>query len=226
MTVAVIDESKPIQDSIKSYLELEGLDVRNYFTLKEAELSLQTNGIDLLILEVNMPDGDGFSFTKRLKKTSDIPLIFLTSRNEESDRITGFELGADDYIAKPFSLKELSLRVKAVLKRNLIIEKEQIIKSSYSYDASILTIYQEAHKIYEDNNEIILTQSEWKILSFLIKRSPQVFSRDQILNYCLCSIAENSKRTVDSHIKNIRHKFNNKKWISTIRGFGYRFEGK
>ena len=149
----------------------------------------------------------------------------MTARVQESDRITGLELGADDYIVKPFSNRELVLRVKAVLKRSSK-PKASVSAIEYMLENERLLISETQHRILFNEVVLQLTAAEWNILVFLSRKAPQVFSRLQILEYCLDSVAEGSERTVDTHIKNIRHKLGGSEWIETVRGFGYRFNGK
>ena len=225
MNIFVIEDNDSIRDAIKNYLELEDMTVFEFSGITEAERKLPAADPDLILLDVMLPDGDGFRFAKRIRTGSEVPIIFLTARTEESDRITGLEIGADDYIVKPFSAKELVLRVKAVLKRSSARNDKKSEQNEYTLGKSRMLIDSRAHRIYENKKEIELTQAEWNIISFLSEKAPQVFSRIQLLEYCLDSVAEGSERTVDTHIKNIRHKLENKEWLSTVRGFGYRFEG-
>ncbi|MDC7124092.1 MAG: response regulator transcription factor [Spirochaetales bacterium] len=235
MNIYVIEDNENIRDAAAGYLKLEGFEVCEFGEIRPAAKIIDsTSGDslpDLILLDVMLPDGDGFFFAKQLKagtygdKASEIPVIFLTARGQESDRITGFELGADDYIMKPFSNREMVLRVKAVLKRsqkkNLKYEKE----SKYVLDSDVLLVSKQNHKITLNNEPLQLTAAEWNIVVFLAEHSSQVFNRIQLLEYCLDSIAEGSERTIDTHVKNIRHKLKGQNWIETVRGFGYRFNG-
>ena len=155
-----------------------------------------------------------------------IPIIFLTARDQESDRITGLEIGADDYVVKPFSTRELVLRVKAVLKRSSpSAAGQEGREDSYSLGNEQLHISEIKHRMLINGEPVVMTAAEWNIVVFLSEKAPQVFSRLQLLEYCLDSIAEGSERTIDTHIKNIRHKLGKGNWIETVRGFGYRFNG-
>jgi DNA-binding response OmpR family regulator len=216
-----------MREAVRRYLELEGHEVFEFGLIKEASKAMERTHFDLFILDVMLPDGDGFRFAKRVKSGSSVPIIFLTARTEESDQITGLELGADDYVVKPFSAKELVLRVNAVLKRSVAaISKQETSRARiYSLKASHLAIYPDQHRLVLDGSTISLTAAEWSILEFLTEKSPQVFSRGQLLEFCLDSIAEGSERTIDTHIKNLRKKLGSPAWIETVRGYGYRFEG-
>jgi len=225
MTVFLVEDNENVREAASGYLRLEGYEVIEFGLINPAEKAFLQNPPDLLILDVMLPDGDGFMFAKRIREQSGVPLIFLTARIQESDRITGLELGADDYIVKPFSNRELVLRVKAILKRSgrSFSEENRVI---YSLVDSQLVIKESQHRCFINSSEVLLTAAEWNILLFLSRRTRQVFSRGQLLEYCLDSVAEGSERTIDTHIKNIRHKLGEEVWIDTVRGFGYRFNGE
>jgi DNA-binding response OmpR family regulator len=225
MNVFIVEDNENVREAAAGYLKLEGYQVSEFGKIAPAEAALAKNRPDLIILDVMLPDGDGFLFAKRLKQKNDIPIIFLTARDQESDRITGLELGADDYVVKPFSTRELVLRVKAVLNRRVPATAGNNDQHEYILGEETLSITESQHRTFFNGKEVQLTAAEWNILSFLSSRGSQVFSRLQILEYCLESIAEGSERTVDTHIKNIRHKLSGG-WIETVRGFGYRFNGK
>lgn len=228
MKIFIVEDNENVREAAAGYLKLEGFEVEEFGELKAARKALDSSDAepDLILLDVMLPDGDGFLFAKQLKQKVDIPLIFLTARDQESDRITGLELGADDYIVKPFSTRELVLRVKAVLKRSVADSIEAETEDvSYELDGDIVRISEFRHQITFRDAALQLTAAEWNILVFLSVKAPQVFSRLQILEYCLDSVAEGSERTVDTHVKNIRHKLDGGGWIETVRGFGYRFTG-
>ncbi len=225
MKIVVVEDNDNLREVVKRYLELDGMEVHEFAGIREAERNIGSIRPDLAILDVMLPDGDGFLLAKRLRAQSDIPIIFLTARTEESDRITGLEIGADDYVIKPFSPKELVLRVHAVLKRTASGSSIENT-STFRFAGSKLVISESEHRVLVDRNPVSLTAAEWNILRFLADNAPQVFDRSKILESCLGSIAEGSERTIDTHIKNIRSKLGEKSWIETIRGFGYRFNGE
>lgn len=221
----IVEDNESLREAVRTYLELEGMTVFEFGEIQGASRKLAEIKPDLILLDIMLPDGDGFLFAQRIRKEHQIPIIFLTARAEESDRITGFELGADDYVVKPFSPKELVLRVKAVLNRTQRPESGTVGQNRYLLDDHELQILNSEHRIFLDTDEVMLTAAEWNILSYLAGNAPQVFTRNQILSACLDSIAEGSERTVDTHIKNIRKKTGELQWIETVRGFGYRFNG-
>ncbi len=227
--ILLVEDNENVREAAAGYLKLEGYEVEEYGAIKPAEKSLDSPAgaaPDLILLDVMLPDGDGFLFAKRIKEKRDIPIIFLTARDQESDRITGLELGADDYVVKPFSTKELVLRVKAVLKRSGGASSSADESHSYELDGGKLQIVEDEHRILLDGTPLLFTAAEWNILLFLAEKSPQVFNRVQLLEYCLNSVAEGSERTIDTHVKNIRAKLGDGGWIETVRGFGFRFNGR
>ncbi len=227
--ILLVEDNENVREAAAGYLKLEGYEVEEYGAIKPAEKFLDSPAgaaPDLILLDVMLPDGDGFLFAKRIKEKRDIPIIFLTARDQESDRITGLELGADDYVVKPFSTKELVLRVKAVLKRSGGSPSSADVLHSYELDGGRLQIVEDEHRILLDGTPLLFTAAEWNILLFLAEKSPQVFNRVQLLEYCLNSVAEGSERTIDTHVKNIRAKLGDGGWIETVRGFGFRFNGR
>lgn len=223
MLVGIVEDNQNAREALAAYLRLEGLDVQEFTTLGEAGAGFARQQPDLVILDVMLPDGDGFLFAKRLKQSSDVPILFLTARDQESDRITGLELGADDYVVKPFSPREVVLRVRAILKRSGAVECGSDGPTRFTCDGDELSIDTQAHRVSVNGKPVSLTAAEWNILVHVAEHAPQVFSRLQILDACLGSIAEGSERTVDTHIKNLRRKLGREDWIETVRGFGYRF---
>ncbi len=225
-TIYVVEDNDAIRESLHAYLELSGFLVKSFINIKEIERTITSETPDLAILDVMLPDGDGFLLAKRLLAHHKFPIIFMTARSSESDRIMGFELGADDYIVKPFSPKELVLRVKAVLKRIEQSETSSQIEMDWMLDQDTLHFDKSRHSLAINDELVILTAAEWKILAHLIEHFSSVISRDQILEYCLDYSYDSNDRIVDTHIKNIRSKLGNSGWISTIRGYGYVFTGK
>ncbi|NQT58961.1 MAG: response regulator transcription factor [Bacteroidetes bacterium] len=221
--IYIVEDNEVILDGIKTYLELSGFAVRPFLNRSTAMEGLRSSEPDLLILDVMLPDGDGFTFARTIRKKHQFPIIFLTARDSESDRILGFELGADDYIVKPFSPKELVMRVNAILRR--VNDPGQTSKHplQWKWGGSKLLFDNNRHELSVDNVPIYLTAAEWKILEYLLLNQEIVISREQILEHCLDYSFEVSDRIIDTHIKNIRAKLGNPGWIKTIRGYGYIF---
>ena len=170
-----------------------------------------------------LPDGSGLDLCREIKsdkEKSSIPIIILTAKDDEVDKVVGFELGADDYVTKPFSVRELILRMKAVLKRGE--KKSDNVEVQRQFGQ--LSIDTESHEVFVDNNEITLTALEFKLLCQLVDRRGRVQSRDQLLSDVWGYSAEVTTRTVDTHIKRLREKLGSMgKYVQTIRGVGYKF---
>ena len=231
--VFVVEDNDGLRDTIVSYLRLDRHEVAAFPRLAGVQEAVRMQQPDLLILDVMLPDGDGFLFARTLRASATVPIIFLTARTSESDRITGFEVGGDDYVVKPFSNKELMLRVQAVLRRSRSgsggegqqqPERRWVLTQDRSRHT--LELHQAGHLCRQDGVDIALTAAEWKILSHLAENPAVVISRERLLGVCLDYMAEGSERTIDTHIKNIRGKLDKAGWIDTVRGFGYRFTGK
>ena len=223
--VIIVEDNSLIRDAVSGYLKLDGYKTLEFGGVSGVLDAVKRETCDLAILDVMLPDGSGFALAKEIRAASDIPLIFLTAKDSESDRILGFELGADDYICKPFSAKELVLRVHALLRRT---GKSDGGKSAASGEwqsgNSAVFIDEGMHSVSVDGNPIELTSTEWKILLYLASNAGQVVSREQLLGECLNYFFEGSERTIDTHMANLRSKIG-QQWISTVRGFGYRFSG-
>lgn len=223
--VIIVEDNSLIRDAVSGYLKLDGYKTLEFGGVSGVLDAVKRETCDLAILDVMLPDGSGFAFAKEIRAASDIPLIFLTAKDSESDRILGFELGADDYICKPFSAKELVLRVHALLRRTGKSDGEKSAASGeWQSGNSAVFIDEGRHSVSVDGNPIELTSTEWKILLYLASNAGQVVSREQLLGECLNYFFEGSERTIDTHMANLRSKIG-QQWISTVRGFGYRFSG-
>ncbi|MCG8451920.1 MAG: response regulator transcription factor [Spirochaetales bacterium] len=223
--IFVVEDNESIREAVTGYLQLADHEVSSFGDLGGAKDALEESRPDLILLDVMLPDGDGFIFAKELLSKHPIPLIFMSARESESDRITGFEIGADDYIVKPFSPKELVLRVAAVLKRT----SAPVVRSAshcWILEGHELSTDEDSHKATLDGEPLKLTAAEWKILLYLSSNGGAVVTREQILDRCLEYSFEGYDRTVDTHIKNLRAKLGQPGWIETVRGYGYRFAGE
>lgn len=223
--VIIVEDNSLIRDAVAGYLKLDGYKTLEFGGVSGVLDAVKRETADLAILDVMLPDGSGFALAKEIRAASDIPLIFLTAKDSESDRILGFELGADDYICKPFSAKELVLRVHALLRRSGKTDSGKSTASGEWKSGNSTVIIDEAkHSVSVDGNMAELTSTEWKILLYLASNAGQVVSREQLLGECLNYFFEGSERTIDTHMANLRSKIG-QQWISTVRGFGYRFSG-
>lgn len=228
--IVLVEDNTLIREAVAGYLKLEGHSVIEFGGVTGVMETVKRNVASLLVLDVMLPDGSGFALAKAIRAESDVPLIFLTAKDSESDRILGFELGADDYICKPFSAKELVLRIQALLRRTEGKDTGESDPSGLWYleadggkekEASIDTL---KHELMVDGKPVALTSAEWKMLIFLASNCEQVVSREQILSECFKYFFEGSERTVDTHIANMRSKLGSG-WIGTVRGYGYKFNG-
>tara|TARA_B100001250_G_scaffold281644_1_gene243911 strand:- start:2386 stop:3081 length:696 start_codon:yes stop_codon:yes gene_type:complete len=225
--VLIIEDEPDIRKTIDYNLSKESFEVVQAASIQEGEKALASNKIDVVILDLMLPDGSGLTLCRDIKsepKTKHIPVIILTAKTEEVDRVVGFELGADDYVTKPFSVRELILRVKAILKRGV---SKEITTDNVQDSFGELTINYDEHQAYINNQEISLTALEFKLLKHLINRKGRVQTRDQLLEDVWGYSSNVTTRTVDTHIKRLREKLGIVgDHIQTIRGVGYRFSRK
>ena len=222
--VLIIEDEPDIRKTIDYNLSKESFQVFQAGSIAEGELSILDNSPDVIILDLMLPDGSGLTLCRDIKsneQTKHIPVILLTAKADEVDRVIGFELGADDYVTKPFSVRELILRVKAILKRG-VSESAKVDDSEFIFGELKLNL--EAHQIFINNKEIPFTALEFRLLKHLIDRRGRVQTRDQLLEEVWGYSAEVTTRTVDTHIKRLREKLGfTGEYIQTIRGVGYRF---
>ena len=222
--IAIVDDELDILDLVAINLEKSGFKTAKFEDASGLLNFLESEIPDLIVLDLMLPDIDGFDVCKNLKKNdrfSSIPIIMLTAKGEETDRILGLEFGADDYIVKPFSPRELVARVKAVLRRSdpKMKEKEVLIVGK------ILKIDTNKFEVYVENKKIDLTSTEFNLLKLLTKRIGWVYSRNQILDHLWGNDKIVIDRTVDVHIKNLREKLGAAgKFIKNIRSVGYKIE--
>ncbi|WP_202710191.1 response regulator transcription factor [Sporosalibacterium faouarense] len=221
INILVVEDEERLRRLVGDYLKVEGYSVIEAENGKIGLEIFNKEKIDLVILDIMLPEYDGWTVCREIRKVSDVPIIMLTARSEESDQLFGFELGADEYVTKPFSPKVLVARVKALLKR---------LNENISDDQNIyfngLKINEAAHKVYIDEEHIDLSPKEYDILLYLVKNKGRALSRDQILDSVWGFDYYGDERTVDTHIKRLRIKLKEKSdYIQTVRGLGYRFEG-
>ena len=227
-TVFVIDDEKDLQKILKVNLAEAGYDVRTFSSGEEALLGLDNFVPDLIILDIMMGGMDGYEFCRRLRSSSEfrkIPIIFLSARSEEFDRVLGLELGGDDYISKPFSIKELLSRVKAVLRRAEPAEDLNATGAGKILKHGSLELNPENFQATIDGKDLELTKSEFLILNLFMKHPGKIFTRDNIINSIRGDDVYVIDRTIDVHIMNIRKKLGPyKKSIKTLSGIGYGFK--
>jgi DNA-binding response OmpR family regulator len=224
--IFVVEDNESIREAVAGYLKLEDHEVAEFPGVAGVLEAVERREPDLLVLDVMLPDGNGFVLAKKIRARSKAPFLFLTARESESDRITGFEIGADDYVLKPFSPKELALRVAAILRRSATVKSAPGGPASWRLGKSVLRVDPAEHRAEVDGREVALTGAEWEILRYLGGNAGTVMSREKILGECLGYAYEGSERTVDTHVKNLRGKLGAQEWIQTVRGYGYRFPGE
>ncbi len=221
--VAIVDDEPDILSLVALHLKKGGFRTKEFVDVDSFYRSLKSEVPDLIILDLMLPDTDGYEVCKHLKKEdswANIPIIMLTARAEESERILGLELGADDYVTKPFSPRELLARVKAVLRRHKTEEETKKITVG-----NILTIDLEKYEVEIEGNRIDLTSTEFKILQLFAAKKGWVFSREKILQHLWGDDKMVLDRTIDVHIKHLREKLGSAaKFIRNMRGIGYKLE--
>ncbi len=223
MKILVIEDEPDIRRNLEYNISREGFNVITAGSLSEAEELVNSNSLSLILLDLMLPDGSGLDLCKKFKsnsKTDSIPIIILTAKDDEVDKVVGFELGADDYVTKPFSVRELVLRIKAILKRGQT--KKEVVEVERQFGDLKIDI--ESHEVFVDSVQIDLTALEFKLLNQLVETRGRVQSRDQLLQDVWGYSAEVTTRTVDTHIKRLRNKLGSMgKYVQTIRGVGYKF---
>ncbi len=219
--IALIEDDHDIAFTVRLNLEREGYKVAHYGRGQDGLSAVQRGGADFVILDLNLPDLDGFTICRELRRdpaTRNIPILMLTARGSERDRVTGLELGADDYLTKPFSVRELVARVAAVWRRTRPAVEEPAV-----YEDAELKIDEKAFRVFRFGKEIRLAKKEFELLWLLVQHRGSVVSRDRILSEVWQMSEDVETRTVDAHIRNIRKKIGTER-ISTIVGFGYRYD--
>jgi two-component system phosphate regulon response regulator PhoB/two-component system alkaline phosphatase synthesis response regulator PhoP len=223
ISIVIVDDEPDILELVILNLKKAGFKAVGFENAEDFYNHLKDNIPELIILDLMLPDADGYEICKNLKKNdeySNIPIIMLTARADEMDKVLGLELGADDYVTKPFSPRELIARVKAILRRDTKIEKNDYIKIG-----DFLKIDLQKYEVLVNETKVELTSTEFKILKLLANRKGWVFSREQILNSLGVQDKGVLDRTVDVHIKNLREKLGEVgKYIKNIRGIGYKFD--
>ena len=222
--ILLVEDEKAIRDAVAAYLERENYIVRGVGDGQSAVEEFEKHSFDLVILDLMLPKLSGERVCRAIRETSNVPIIMLTAKGEVEDRIIGLELGADDYLVKPFSPRELVARSRALLRRVHADSEPQREVLEFGE----LTIDVSGHKVLVSGEEIDLTASEFKLLTTLSRYPGRVYSRMELVEKVLGYDFEGYERTIDSHVKNLRAKIGdnprNPKWLHTVHGVGYRFE--
>lgn len=223
--IVIIEDEKDILDLVRYNFRKEGYQVESFTHGRNGLEYVRQNSPDLLLLDIMLPDLDGMEICKRLRadeRLKEMPIIFLTAKGEEVDRVVGLEIGADDYVVKPFSPRELLARVKAVLRR-----RGQVLGKAEVIEAPGLRLDSRSREVTVRGESITLSTLEFKLLHFLASQPRRVFSREQLLDNVWGRDRFVTPRTVDVHVRRLREKIENRdaapRYIQTVRGSGYRF---
>ena len=221
-TVLVVDDEPQIVQLVRDYLEHGGFEVLTAADGSSALRLASTQRPDLIILDLGLPGVDGLDVTRSLRRNGEVPIIMLTARTDESDKLVGLELGADDYVTKPFSPKELVARVRSVLRRSEAAKSPAELIRVGDVELDVASM-----RLSIDGRSIDLTQTEFQLLSTMARQPGRVFSRAQLLNAVHGVAFESYERAIDAHIKNLRRKIepdpHNPRYLLTVFGVGYRF---
>ena len=214
--ISIVEDERDLNELVKRYLEKEGYEVRSYLTFDEASMHTGDSDVHLWILDIMLGDKSGFDLIEDIRiENPEVPVIFMSARDKEFDRIIGLEKGSDDYITKPFSPKELVLRVNNIMRRTYRSNEERLVTDGYSIDENKRTVYD------SQGNEIDLTTKEYELLMLFVKNRGTAFSREQILERVWETNYYGSDRVVDDTLRRLRRKMPDLS-IHTIYGFGYR----
>lgn len=221
MKVLIVDDEEMIREVLKRYVEFEGFEAYEAEDGMEAVRLCRENDYDVILMDVMMPKLDGFSSVKEIKKTKDVPVIMLSARSEEYDKLFAFELGVDDYVTKPFSPKEVMARINAVTKRRAARTEERGDIERFEG----LEIDQAGRNVYVNGEKATLTPKEYELLFYLVRNKGIALTREKLLYNVWGFEFYGDDRTVDTHIKMLRGNLKEyRKFIVTLRGLGYKFE--
>lgn len=223
MKLLVVDDEANIRRVVKEYAEFEGYEVAEAENGMEAIDRVKGESFDLIIMDIMMPRLDGFSTCKEIRKIRQIPIIMLSARGEEYDKLFGFELGIDDYVVKPFSPKELMARIKAVIKRNAVPAPQTPERLKFEG----LEIDMAGREVYVNGQRASMTPKEYDLLFYLVKNNNLALTRDKLLEEVWGYDFFGDDRTVDTHIKMLRNSLGEyRKFVVTLRGMGYKFDAQ
>ncbi len=222
MKVLIVDDEEMIRAVLREYIEFEGGEADEAQDGMEAVKKCRENNYDIVLMDVMMPKLDGFSAVKEIKKFKDTPVIMLSARGEEYDKLFGFEIGSDDYVTKPFSPKEVMARIHAVINRSV---KASAKKQGEVYEFEGLKIDMMGRNVYVDGERVELTPKEYELLFYFVKNEGVALTRERLLNQVWGYDFYGDDRTVDTHVKMLRGNLKEyRKFIVTLRGLGYKFE--
>lgn len=225
--ILIVEDDRDISEIIELYLSSEGYEVKIVDNGLDGLTAIENGKFDLVICDVMMPEMDGFKLTREIRKDSNIPILIISAKTETSDKILGLNIGADDYITKPFDPLEVVARVNAHLRRN---RSFNVLKNQTNnvYKIKNLLLEKDTCRLFKDDLEITLTATEYKIMSLLMKNSDRIFSKIQIAEHISGEYFESDGHTITVHISNLREKIgiddNGNQYIKTVKGLGYKIE--
>ncbi|MBN3553360.1 response regulator transcription factor [Fictibacillus nanhaiensis] len=225
-TILIVEDEPKLLEVVSSYLKKEGFNTLEALTANEAIHFIKNNSVDFVILDLMLPDMSGEALCQRIRQTHTLPILMLTAKVSEEDRINGLSLGADDYMVKPFSPRELVLRVKTILRRT---GDEGLLAEHITYNKGELKFDARKQEVYIHGDLVNLTPNEYKLLLTFARHPNRVFSREELVEKILGFDYEGDTRTIDQHVKNLRSKLEtdpkNPRYIVTVFGVGYKFTG-
>ena len=223
--ILIVDDEENICELVRLYIEKDGFDALIAGNGNEAIAKFDSENPDLILLDIMLPGKDGWQVCREIRAKSNVPIIMLTAKGETFDKVLGLELGADDYVVKPFEPKELIARIRAVLRRSAAVDENPQNEDELTFDG--LKINQSTYEVYIDDKKVEMPPKEFELLYFLAKNTNKVFTRDQLLDEIWGYEFFGDSRTVDVHIKRIREKLDgeSRNWaLKTVWGVGYKFE--
>jgi len=230
INILIVDDEKEIADLVEVYLQNEGYNIYKFYTGQGALECIKTQNLNLAILDVMLPDINGFEICQRIREKYRYPVIMLTAKTEDMDKVAGLTIGADDYITKPFNPLEMTARVKAQLRRYTQYNQteETVLENTNEYDFAVLVINKDTHKCFLYEKQILLTPIEFSILWYLCKNKGRVISSEELFEVVWGESFLDNNNTVMAHIGRLREKMNeprkNPKFIKTVWGVGYQIE--
>lgn len=216
--VLLVEDDKSIAESVVASLQMAGLEVHHVMTGGEAITAVGEISPDVILMDLGLPDMDGLDASKTIRETSPVPIIIVSARGDELDRVLGLELGADDYVVKPFSQRELLARIRAVTRRNADAPQPSSLR-----EGARLQVDDRTHTVLLDGDEISLTAKEFDLLAYLYAEPGIVFRRNDILEHVWDTNWYGTTKTLDAHIASIRKKLGSPDWIQSVRGVGFKY---